>query len=194
MQNPQPARTEHSNATCKGTQEATCSRVLKASERLASSRVLRAKEGAAKSRRSLKLTMTQRHNESRSLNTVKMEFNQNSVVYILYVEMKAAAIGRGTGVAFWFKITFEAFVLGPVLLAQGGMFMTTVLKRDNSRYVGQNEKEMLAEIFLQHAIDGALAVTSSDSLVQRCSVPFQRIRRAAEVVESGDFGTILPHD
>ena len=33
-----------------------------------------------------------------------------------------------------------------------------------------------------------------DSLAQRCSVRFQRIRRAAEFVESDDFGTSLPND
>jgi len=51
-----------------------------------------------------------------------------------------------------------------------------VLKRDNSKYVGQSEKEVLAEIFLQHAIDGALPVTPWHNAAQSVSREFGELQ------------------
>jgi hypothetical protein len=51
-----------------------------------------------------------------------------------------------------------------------------VLKRDNSKYVGQSEKEVLAEIFLQHAIDGVLPVTPWHNAAQSVSREFGELQ------------------
>ena len=51
-----------------------------------------------------------------------------------------------------------------------------VLKRDNSKFVGQNEKEVLAEIFLQHAVDGALPVTPWYGAAQSLSREFAELQ------------------
>lgn len=69
-----------------------------------------------------------------------------------------------------------------------------VLKRANSKYVGQNEKEVLAEIFLQHAIDGALPVTPWYSAAQSLSREFAELQSLASPAILGRVFQMIDSD